>query len=409
MTRKMLFISMCMPFDKASHAGGKTFNFYIKNFAKKGYDIKLITKILPDEEKYVKDIIPQISIYPVSTPKKTIYRYISYFKSLNSKFNPFYKYGNILTSEIYNQIFSHLVQLKKSGYYPDVVVLEWTSILLYIDKVKEIFPNALYISSEHDVTFLGLERKYLFNKNQLKRLYLKFLYLTMKKNELRSINKCDLVVTHNSKDKRLLLENGIEKDKVGVIVPYYEKFPIVKRNCNYRDIIFYGAMNREENYISVIWFIENVIPLLNDIEFRFIVIGNKPPKKLYNYQSDNILITGFVEDPTCYFENSVCLVAPLLLGAGVKVKILEALSSGIPVLTNDIGIEGIDAIDGEDYFHCTTKEDYAIAIKKIFNKELDIKLISYNSKKFIESNYDLDKSFSQYDERIEKLLNEKES
>ena len=400
---KMLFIAMCLPFDKAFHAGGKTFNYYIKKFARDSFEVKLIAKVLPDEEKFLKTIISEIDVYPVSTPKDKVQKFLAYLKSLNSKLNPSYKYGNTLTQEIYNQIYNKLIELKRQGYYPDVIILEWTSMLLYIDKVKEVFPNALYVASEHDVTFLGYERKMKKAKLGIQKLYWKTAYHSIKKNELYSINQCDLVVTHNNKDKRLLVQNGISEKKLGVISPYYDRFPSINRIPNNRDIIFYGAMNRIENSESAIWFIEKVMPLLDGYDIRFIVIGNKPPKKLLDMQNNRILVTGFVDTPAPYFERAVCLVAPLLLGAGIKVKIIEALSSGVPVLTNEIGIEGIDAVPDRDYFLCKTPEDYASKIIDIISGKINIDKISKQAHLLIESKYNLEKSYIQYRERILKL------
>ena len=194
--------------------------------------------------------------------------------------------------------------------------------------------------------------------------------------------------------------------KLGVIVPYYDKFPTIVRKSNNRDIIFYGAMNRIENSTSAIWFIKNVMPLLKDYNIRFIVIGNKPPKELLSMQNECILVTGFVDDPSEYFESAMCLVAPLLLGAGVKVKIIEALSSGVPVLTNEIGIEGIDATDTKEYFMCRTPSEYANKIVEIITGKVNVQEISKNAHELIEKQYDLTKSYGQYDRRIASLNHE---
>ena len=91
---KILFISMCLPFEKARNAGAKTFNFYINSFANDPHnEVMLISKVLPDEEEFVKNVTKKIKVYTVSTPKNPIKKYFSYFKSFNSKFNPYYKYG----------------------------------------------------------------------------------------------------------------------------------------------------------------------------------------------------------------------------------------------------------------------------------------------------------------------------
>ena len=97
------------------------------------------------------------------------------------------------------------------------------------------------------------------------------------------------------------------------------------------------------------------------------------------------------------------MVAPLVLGAGIKVKIIEALSSGVPVLTNDIGIEGISAKDGREYIHCVEPSDFARAIRKIFANPSAGAEMAINAKSYIEKNYLLEKSFDDYKYKLLEL------
>lgn len=398
--RKILYLSMSIPYNKVRHAGGKTFNYYINSFAEDSdNEVTLIAKVLPEEESEVNTINPKIRTLLVRTPQNTIKKYFSYLKSINSKFNPLYPYGNVLTKEIFDQIEKQLKILQKDGYYPDVIILEWTWMLLFIDKVKKYFPNAKYVASEHDVSFLGAKRE-MDRATGLRKINKRLYYHNLKERELDCIKKCDYVVTHNNKDRRLLLDNGIENTKVGVIVPYFEKTEIVARNNVGTDIVFYGAMNRYENEISAIWFIKNVMPRINDLNVRYIVIGNKPSENLKKLASEKVIFTGFVEDVRPYFERAKCLAAPIQAGAGIKVKILEAMAMGVPVLTNSIGIEGIDARDGYEYLHCETPEEYEKAIRLIIKGSIDSEKIAQNALDLINSNYDLKGSFLAYSQKV---------
>lgn len=398
--QQILYLSMSIPYENVRHAGGKTFNYYINEFAKdKNNEVTLIAKVLPEEELEVKNINPKIRTLLVRTPCNKIKKYIAYVKSLNSKFNPLYPYGNVLTKEIFDQIERKLIKLKNENYQPNIVILEWTWMLLFIEKVKLYFPYAKYVASEHDVSFLGAKREF-DSCNGLKRLNRKFYYQNLKKRELMCINQCDYVVTHNNKDRNILLKNGISKSKVGVIVPYFEKPEVVERKDIKNDIIFYGAMNRYENEISAVWFIKNVMPRIKDLDIRYVIIGNKPSDELKKYESNKIVITGFVDDVKPYFSKAKCLAAPIQAGAGIKVKILEAMAMGVPVITNAMGIEGIDAKDGVHYVHCETAEEYEKIIREIFYKKIEIEEIAHNAKKFIDKSYDLEKSFKKYSYKI---------
>lgn len=404
MKRKILYISMCLPFDKAFHAGGKTFNYYINSFANDdSNEVTLIAKVLPDEEKYIDTVNKRIKLFTVSAHKSGVKKYLAYAKSINSKFNPLYRYGNTLTYDIYTQIEKRLRKLEIEGYEPDIVILEWTQMLLFIDCVKKNFPRAKYVASEHDVTFLGKERRYRVAKGIWNKTIRGLSYKNMMSRELTAIDGCDLVVTHNQKDKKLLLDHGIDIKKLDVIAPYYEPLKSIIPSESARDIVFYGAMNRLENYSAALWFIDNVMPLLDNIDIRFVVVGNKPPIELQNRKNERVLVTGFVEDVSVYFEQAVCLVAPLFLGAGIKVKILEALTAGLVTLTNDIGIEGIGAVDGRDYIHCNTPDEYSRHIIELKNDIILRKKISGNARKLICQNYDLKKSFINYSNKIYRL------
>lgn len=409
MKRRILYISMCMPFDKAFHAGGKTFNYYINSFADDpDNEVTLITKVLPDEEKYIETVNSKIKTYYVSTPKKRIKKYVSYIRSLNSKFNPWYPYGNVLSKEIYAQIESNLKKFKQQNYEPHVVILEWTWILLFIDVVKKYFPNSIYVASEHDVAFLGLERRVNNSKGFISRKKSEIYYNNIKERELISINKCDYVVTHNDKDRRLLIENGISEEKLGTIVPYFEQKQELPRNSNNRDIVFYGAMNRMENSESAIWFINKVMPLLDELDIRFVIVGNKPPENLLKLQNERIICTGYVECINPYFSSAMCVVAPLQDGAGIKVKILEAMALGAPVLTNEIGIEGIDAVDREHFIYCETPSEFASVIKDIYTGKIDAEKIARNAVKMMKDSYDLNTSFVRYSSKVYELIKKEE-
>ena len=398
--RKILYLSMSIPYSKVRHAGGKTFNYYINSFAEDNdNEVTLIAKVLPEEEIEIDNINPKIHTLLVRTPQNIIKKWLSYLKSVNSKFNPYYPYGNVLTKEIFDQIENKLEILHNEGYHPDVIILEWTWMMLFIDKVKRYFPNAKYVASEHDVSFLGAKRE-MDRETGLRKIYRKLYYYNLKERELDCIRKCDYVVTHNHKDRRILLDNGIENTKVGVIVPYFEKPEVVSRNNVGDDIIFYGAMNRRENEISAIWFIKNVMPRISDLNVRYIVIGNKPSQNMNKFASEKIIITGFVEDVRPYFASARCLAAPIQAGAGIKVKILEAMAMGVPVLTNSIGIEGIDARDGYEYLHCETPEDYEKTIRSIIKGDVDSEKIAGNALDMINSNYDMTRSFLTYSQEV---------
>lgn len=391
----ILWISSSPPYSKNSTAGGQTFNYYFKNISRdKRFNVRLIALVdskTKDSVENEMDGIPHKLVSSENSWKK--------FVNIDSKYNPWTKYSGLISNYRAMRILEEVKNYKKEGYNPDAVILEWTNTVILAKEIKKIFPDSKFVASEHDVTFVGYERKKEYYKG-LKKLLWKIKYVNEKRIELDSLKMCELVLPHNADNRNVLVNEGIDLNKIMGLVPYYNNMSECNRNSNQKDILFFGAMARMENSLSALWFIDNVLPLLSDIDIRFVVLGSNPTEELKAKESERIHVTGFVDAVEPYFEKSMCLVAPLVLGAGIKVKVLEAMSSGIPVLTNDIGIEGIPAIDGRDYLHCVSPQEYASAIREIHNNKIDVKNLETNAKGMLKEHFSIEQSLHQYQDKL---------
>ena len=367
--KKVLWISLSAPYDSVAHAGGKTENYYIKGTKKNDVDIRILSFALEHERAKV-----DLEQYGIE---------------YDIKFYPNNFCRQLKMVDIYRYSIQAVKKYKREGYTPDVIVLQWTQMAFLIGIMKKIFPNAKYIVVEEDVTFLAYRRFYQYYRNPIKKLMFYLIYHVVKCLELKSVCMSDRTVCSNEKDKKLLWETGIDKQKVINIVPYYQNMSDVEYKGESKDIIFYGAMGRMENHMSAVWFLENVFPKIKDQSVRFLVIGGGPKDELRTYESERVKIMGFVDDLTPYFSNGLCLAAPLQLGAGIKVKILEAMSAGLPVVTNAIGIEGISAIDGKDYLFATTADEYVESINRLLNEEKLKYKLSDSAKMYLERDFNL--------------------
>lgn len=393
---EVLYISNFVPYKEIKHAGGKTFYYYFSNIQNVAEIHTTLVGLCNDDEiPFFRDNAQ--SFYYISTKgtvptniRRVVLDAVGKICRKEYPIHSFYKYQKIM---------NRLRMLKQQGYIPDVVVLEWTEMVLMVKEVRSFFPNAKYVASEHDVSFLARQRQFeCAAGKERKKLIVKF--EREKAAELEALRLCDVAMPQNEKDKALLMDNGIPEKKIHVLTPYYHDMRHIVRKEPNHDILFWGAMYRPENYEAAIWFIEQVMPLLEDLDVRFVAAGNRPPELLRKYDGGRVWITGFVEDEAPLFENSMCFVSPLLTGAGIKVKIIEAMSAGIPVLTNDIGIEGIPAVDEQSYFHCTIAEEYAEIIRRLYHNPQEAKQMEIEQRKLIAENFNLEESFSRYTQML---------
>ena len=401
---RLLWISMCAPIPKSRHGGGQTFHYYFKRMLEtKEWEITLISKILDSEIDY-QDTIPcgykNIYLYK----SKGLRRILDIIVSIPSKLNPNSRYGDTLLFATYLDYKRKISELAKNGYKPDVIILEWGQMLPLLDFLKSIFPGAKIVSSEHDVMCLGYFRRAESEKNSVKKIYRFARYKSIRKNELLNLSKCDLVFTHNTKDLDILSNENVTCE-LDWLVPKFSIRSNTRAISLNNQIVFFGDMSRPENYLSAIWFIDNVMPKLDTSDIEFLIIGNAPHPDLLSRNGRNIKVLGFVDDLDAIFSSCLCLVAPLLLGAGIKIKIIEAMASGVPVVTNDIGIEGIPAVDGRDYIHCEKPEEYVSAIKTMISNSEYVKSISENGRNCIIKSFNMDDSFLNYNGHIKSIVN----
>jgi glycosyltransferase involved in cell wall biosynthesis len=401
----MLIIARYCAFDKAPYAGSKTHNYYLKRFHK-DFNVKLITIADPSDVSKLdfKDYGIDADVTAVDERPQRALFFLRY-NWMNS-FNYFGKTLGLVNGYVQRIMLNKARALKKQGYNPDVVVLEWTQTLLTAKSLKKIFPKALFVGSEHDVSFLRLERQYAAASG-VRKIKEALRLRSLKKQELAAIRAIDMVVPHNSKDRDVLVANGIAPEHIHVIAPFFSDYGDVVYNPDSRTILFFGAMDRPENYESIIWFIEHVFTPYLSGRFTLCIVGGRPHESLKRYCSEKIIVTGFVPDIRVNLAACVCKVVPLRQGAGIKVKVIEAMSAGVPVLSNTIGIEGIPALHDTDYLHCETPEDYKAAFEAIAENTVDLMAMSCNAKKLIAETFNLDTSYTAYRTAIENCIERK--
>ncbi|SER54565.1 Glycosyltransferase involved in cell wall bisynthesis [Butyrivibrio fibrisolvens] len=403
MSKSVLWISACVPYDTVGHAGGKIHNYYLKYLkANSDFNIKLLTFYWAGEKDKI-----DLDRYSIDYDliERKIWHFPDILVNTESVLNPWNRYAGINQNYTVIQLKKYLQKHKDEGYKPDVVILQWTEMVVLIDIVKKYFPCAKYIGIEEDVKFLNFERQISNRSNNVvKSLYLNVRYKRLKKIELEACSKCDKVILNNPKDLKLLKDNGIDSTKLTEWQPYFDSFIDIPYEGNKKQVIFYGAMGRMENVEAATWLVTDVLPLVKDTEVEVLIIGSHPSEQIKALESDRVHVLGFVESIGDYFKNAICLAAPLRQGAGVKIKILEAMSAGIPVLTTDVGIEGIPAEDGKEYLHCITAEEFGYRIDELASDSQLRKNLSSNEKGFIKKRFDLEKSASRFIEVLKEIL-----
>ena len=228
--------------------------------------------------------------------------------------------------------------------------------------------------------------------------------------ELRVYEESDIVWVVSEAEKELL-SNYINPSMIQV-VPLVEQLQTNSKGFEEREgLLFVGNFNHRPNVDGVRWFVNEVLPIVwkNIPDVSLNIVGNNPPPDLVSPESEKVVLTGYVKDLTPYLNTARVSVAPLLYGGGVKGKVLEAMGSGLPVVTTRIGAEGIRAANGE---HLLVADDPIQFAKQVVSLYTDKKLwskLSQNGRKLVQEEHSISKLEEGIRLSFQKLQNSKGS
>lgn len=242
---------------------------------------------------------------------------------------------------------SELIQSIASNY--DIIYFDFSQVMIYSLYVNHPFK----VGMSHDV----IAQK--FSRSNQYRLLIPWIRYSENK-ILKSLNR---IFTFSDKDSEFILNTyGLH---AGVVSFYIEQSisDMDFENLVVQDyFILYGAWGRSENQDTINW-------LLNQhVTSHIKIIGGGMPQKLLSKiaLNHNIEYLGFVDNPYPIIASSKGLIAPLWQGAGVKVKVIESLALGTPVIGTDVTFEGIDNICIEGFDACI-KSQSALSFQSILN------------------------------------------
>jgi glycosyltransferase involved in cell wall biosynthesis len=120
------------------------------------------------------------------------------------------------------------------------------------------------------------------------------------------------------------------------------------------------------------------------------IAGLNPAPEVLGLAGEGIRVTGTVEDLHPYYAQSAVCIVPLRAGGGTRLKILEAMALGRPVVSTSIGCEGLDVQDGEHLFIADTPGDFANRVLYLLNESAVRESIIRNGRELVEQRYDWD-------------------
>lgn len=259
-----------------------------------------------------------------------------------------------------SQVSARLARVLREGLF-DAVQLEGVQLSEYLPVVRAAPSRPVVLMDWHNIES-ELMWRYAERASLPKRLVARRTAGQLETTENRLLAACEAHTVVSMRDRTALLARcsvaDIHSVPNGVDVSY---FSAAKpwRGCQLgqqgggerRSVVFVGSMDYHANIDAVLWFSRNVWAELAERrpDLDFVIVGRSPSAEILALRSDRVRVTGTVDDVRPFYESALAAIVPLRVGSGTRLKVLEAMAAGVPVVSTRLGVEGI-ALEPEVHF-----------------------------------------------------------
>ena len=263
---------------------------------------------------------------------------------------------------------------------------------------SDIFRQYADIPDIHNTKIFGLKKD---------RAFWKATRMLMAEYENKMWRSFPLRITVSEKDKRemdnrctcgrtIVIENGVNTHAVNVI-----------QKGTSRKILFMGTMDYYPNTDAAVYFVRSIMPFIwrENPSITVCIAGLKPPRSVMDLASDSRV--EVVANPGSMREvaSQCCLtVVPLRLGGGTRLKILDSMAMGLPVVSTNIGCEGLSVTEGKDILIRDNPELFADAVLQVIHDRVLAESLRTNGRRLVEERYDWAMIFGQLEQELLQLV-----
>ena len=243
----------------------------------------------------------------------------------------------------------------------DVVMMSRVEVVKeHLDTVRSTCPWARVVFDTVDLHFLRERRELEVTGSSTLDTPFSQTYL----DEMAAIDGCDATLVCSLAEQDLIAEEKPAAQVQWVSTVHREAVSVVRPEDR-SGLLFVGGFEHPPNRDGITWFANEVFPkvLAERPDEVLHIIGSKTPDEVWDLESPNIRVHGFVEDLTPFYDSCRAAVAPIRFGAGVKGKVTQAMGRGLPVIATQIAVEGMPGAPNEYAF--VGDEEDALALCSI--------------------------------------------
>jgi sugar transferase (PEP-CTERM/EpsH1 system associated) len=299
-----------------------------------------------------------------------------------------------LSSEVYAQ---QLAQWLARETF-DVVQVEGIELAPYLDVIDAAIQDPVVVFDDHNCEYVLQRRVFFTDLTAPARwpgtAYSCVQWLRLRRYEAQVCQRADRVLTVSDADAEALrrLVPGLDPSVVpnGIDTRRYHPEAVETRSRE-NSLVFTGTMDFRPNVDAVLWFVKEALPLIQaEIpDVHFYIVGQRPHRRLDPLKDNpRVTLTGFVEDVRPYIANAELYVAPLRMGGGTRLKLLEAMAMGKAIVATRLGAEGYPVTDGHELVLADTATEFSEGVVSLLQSPKRRAALGRTARAFVEQRYD---------------------
>lgn len=393
---RILFLTPQVPFPP--HQGTTIRNFNLLAQLSKLHLIDLLSFAAPTGEAEQLGPLKQLcnDVHLVPAPLRSMWE-----RAFSLLVTPLPDMALRLNSPLFESVLAEVVRSKAF----DIVQVEGIEMgpyLLWLRRWIDSRPDGenhpRLVFEDHNAEYVLQRRAYETDRHRARRwvgaAYSWMQWRRLRQYEAAVCRSADAVVAVSDADAAALqsLVPGLKPIVVpnGVDLLRYDPARVEALPLGTKALLFTGKMDFRPNVDGVLWFCDEVWPRIRArmSDVHFFVVGKNPHPRLDRLRVlPGVTVTGYVEDTLPYFAGAAIYVVPLRVGGGTRLKVLEAMAMGLPIVSTRLGSEGFSLSAGQEAMLVDAPAEFAGAVVALLHDKAAASKLGRNAQRFVRRHY----------------------